>query len=271
MVPHRMRAVEPTSRCAVVSSIARRELLSRQAKAGAGEQADVSTQFGESIQEVQTEFGQKGDANGNLVVQTSAHCQIVERRAQERHTLILRIGVLEQAGKVSLRLMKNISSKGMQLRFFPAAMSDVSASIRVADEPRLDGQLGWLNNDMAGITFEITPCRNLAASAAKAAPDAPPGDAADRRGGLREIAVGRPRVPGDRSRHFQTRSAAAHAGAAGAGGSRHSFAPWLRPIYAFVRWSDGDESGVAFDAPIPTQTIAHWMDALERLRALPES
>jgi hypothetical protein len=36
---------------------------------------------------------------------------------------------------------------------------------------------------------------------------------------------------------------------------------------AFVRRSDGEESGLSFETPIPMQIIAHWIEGQLRLSA----
>ena len=41
----------------------------------------------------------------------------------------------------------------------------------------------------------------------------------------------------------------------------------LPSLNAFVRWSDGGEFGLVFEAPIPMQIIAHWIDGRVRLSA----
>ena len=108
------------------------------------------------------------------MVRTSAkqhdNSPISERRAGERHTLILRVGVLQQAGKVSLCLVKNISSKGVQLRLYSQAKADAPASIRVADELPVHGRLIWLRGDMAVMPSKKSSTINLSPRAGKTAP-----------------------------------------------------------------------------------------------------
>src|SRR6476469_2139178 len=79
--------------------------------------------------------------------------RLEERRKETRYTLILRVGVLEQAGKSSLCLVKNISSTGIQLKIYSQPIIDASGSIRVADEPAVRGRILWVKGDTAGMSF----------------------------------------------------------------------------------------------------------------------
>jgi hypothetical protein len=39
----------------------------------------------------------------------------------------------------------------------------------------------------------------------------------------------------------------------------------LPSLDAFVRWTSGDEAGLVFEAPIPMQVIAPWIEGRVRL------
>lgn len=39
----------------------------------------------------------------------------------------------------------------------------------------------------------------------------------------------------------------------------------MPPIRAYVRWSDGEESGLVFETAIPMQILASWIDGRIRL------
>ena len=43
--------------------------------------------------------------------------------------------------------------------------------------------------------------------------------------------------------------------------------PDMPSISAYVRWSDGGESGLVFVTPIPMQVIGHWIDGRIRVSA----
>ena len=193
---------------------------------------------------------------------------LVDRRKEARFTLILRVGVLEQAGKSSFCLVKNISATGLQLKVYTRPEAGAPASIRIADEPPVHGRLIWVRNDTAGISFheELDPAtllrvrQKLRPNRRRAMPRvAVRASATVRCGGLTQRAsvsdissVGArletrsPLTPGDKAMiTFED----------------------LPTIRAFVRWSDSEESGLAFETPIPMQIIASWIDDRIRLSA----
>ena len=57
-----------------------------------------------------------------------------DRRSEPRHTLILRVGVLDQGGRSTLCIIKNISTMGLQFKFYSPPIANAVASIRIADE-----------------------------------------------------------------------------------------------------------------------------------------
>ena len=80
--------------------------------------------------------------------------RFAERRKEARFKLILRVGVLEQSGRSSLCLIKNISSSGVQLKCYARPVVGAAASLRAADEAPLQGQLLWMEGDTAGMSFD---------------------------------------------------------------------------------------------------------------------
>jgi hypothetical protein len=184
-----------------------------------------------------------------------------ERRREARHTLILRVGVLEQNGKSSLCLVKNISSSGVQLKCYATPDVGAEASIRVADEAPLKGQLLWMDGDVAGMSFDaeldaaglLRVQQKLRPNRRRTTPRVNVQAAACLRTGGRicravvcdissmgaRIKTTSPLRPGDRA--IVTLNE-------------------LPSLEAFVRWSEGDEAGLVFETPIPMQIIAQWID-----------
>lgn len=77
-----------------------------------------------------------------------------ERRQQERHLTILRVGTLLRDGVGELCLIRNISAGGAMVH----AYSDLQVGDRVAIElktnQRIDGEVAWLRGSNAGIAFD---------------------------------------------------------------------------------------------------------------------
>jgi len=184
-----------------------------------------------------------------------------ERRKEFRYTLILRVGVLEQAGKASLCLVKNISSSGLQLKCYARPTAEAEASIRVADEAPLFGRILWLSDDVAGMTFDneldtatlLRVQQKLRPNRRRSTPRVNiEANACVRSGGriqaavIHDISCMGARITTTSPLNVGDRAIVT-----------------LRDLPAlpsYVRWSEGEEAGLVFEAPIPMQIIAHWVD-----------
>lgn len=192
--------------------------------------------------------------------------RLMERRREARHTLILRVGVLEQYGKSSLCLVKNISSSGVQLKCYSRPVVEGYASIRVADETPVPGQIVWLDGDVAGMSFNtelnaealLRVRQKMKPQKRRSTPRIDVEASACLRTGGRicralvcdissmgaRVRTPSPLVAGDRAIVTLTD---------------------LPSIDAYVRWSSGEEAGLVFETPIPMQVIAHWIEGRVRL------
>ena len=191
-----------------------------------------------------------------------------DRRKEVRHTLILRVGVLEQRGRSSLCLVKNISPTGVQLKIYTKPVADERVSIRVADEGPVQGRLIWIKDDSAGISFdgELDPATLLRVQQ-KLRPH--------RRRTMPRIAVEASATL--RTGGHTRRASVCDISSVGARvRTRSSLAPGdkamvtlddLPAISAYVRWTDGQQAGLSFETPIPMQIIACWVDGRIRLSA----
>jgi PilZ domain len=194
--------------------------------------------------------------------------RLEERRREARFTLILRVGILEQQGKSSLCLVKNISSSGIQLRFYSRPIADAEASIRVADEPSVRGRIVWIEGDIAGMRFDgeldtatlLRVQQKLRPNRRRSTPRISVDASATLRTGGRTCRATVCDISSLGAR-IRTRSVLTK-------GDRAviAFAD-LPSLNAFVRWSDGGESGLVFETPIPMQIIAHWIEGRVGLSA----
>jgi hypothetical protein len=191
-----------------------------------------------------------------------------ERRKERRQTLVFRIGVLEQQAKSSLCVVRNISSTGVQFRFYTPPIVDAPASLRVADELPVAGRILWIKGDNGGMNFD---------------------EALDTTALLRvqqKLGPGRrrstPRVAIEASATLRTggRTYRASVHDISSLGARVRTSSALNPgdraivtfpdlpwFNAYVRWSDGEESGLTFETPIPMAIIAKWIDGRLKLSA----
>jgi hypothetical protein len=182
--------------------------------------------------------------------------------------LILRVGVLEQGGRSSLCLVKNISSMGAQVKFYVQPIVGAEVSIRIADEPAVRGQLAWIRQDMAGISFReeldtatlLRVQQKLRANRRRAIPRVNVDAIATLRSGGRTCRATLCDISSVGAR-VRTRTALV------AGDSATVTFADLPAIKAFVRWTAGEESGLAFETPMPIHVIARWIDGRVRLSA----
>ncbi len=194
--------------------------------------------------------------------------RLKERRNGARYTLILRAGLIEQAGKSSLCLVKNISASGLQIKFFMTPVAGAPVSIRVADEPAVRGFIVWVKGDIAGMSFlKELDAATLLRVQQKLKPN--------RRRSIPRInveATATLRTGGRTCRamicdisslgtRIRTRSPLT------AGDRAILDLADLPPLNAFVRWSDGEESGLVFETALPMPIIAGWVEGRLRLSA----
>jgi len=192
--------------------------------------------------------------------------RLAERRKDARYTLILRVGLLEQGGKSSLCLVKNISSTGVKVKIYTQPVRNSDVCLRVADEAPVHGHLVWVEGDVAGINFhEELDAATLLRVQQKLRPN--------RRRAMPRVAVeavATLRTGGQTFRaticdisslgaRVRTRSGLV------AGDRVMAALQDLPPIKAYVRWSDGEDSGLVFETAIPMQIIAGWIDGRVRL------
>ena len=112
-----------------------------------------------------------------------------DRRSQGRQKMILRVGLLEQAGKPSFCLVSNISSTGLQVKLYSSAARVGDVRVRVADENPIPNRLDQKRQCGNQLRGKRRPCDSPAVAAeTRAGPT--PLDAA-RKGDLLRCNAGR--------------------------------------------------------------------------------
>lgn len=192
----------------------------------------------------------------------------VERRSSVREALVLRIGVISSAERMSFCLVKNISTTGILVKLFGQVALDDRVFVRVGDEEAIAGRVAWVKDRSAGIEFtEELPPAALLRAAQKLLPtrrrSSPRINTAARvivrTGGhccqatLCDVSATGARV--QLSRPIQISSTAMIT------------LPDFPPMRAFVRWQDDRELGLAFETVIPIEVIANWVN--DRVTVLP--
>lgn len=190
----------------------------------------------------------------------AVNAEIGERRTQERHAMILRVGVLEQADRTSFCLVKCISKEGIQIRLYTSGFNAGPAAIHVADEDAIFGEIVWIKGKIAGMSFEgsIDPNtllrfqQKLTAIRRRSLPRIKVGARAALLTGGRNLPAFLCDISssGAKVRTFRAlrdeRAAVLNL-------------PDLPSLKAYVRWTDGFDSGLTFQTPIPMQVLADWI------------
>ena len=182
--------------------------------------------------------------------------------------MILRVGLLEQHGKASFCLIRNVSSAGIKVKLYTPSATNGDVVVRVADEEPIAGQIVWIKNADAGISFEkgtdpaillrlqqkLSPVRRRSMPRIKAS-----SCAALRVSGrtipamLRDISSMGARVTTSRSLEV--------------GALAFIKFPDLPELKGFVRWNENLDSGLVFETPIPIRVISQWIDGRLRVTA----
>lgn len=183
-----------------------------------------------------------------------------ERRKEYRSTLILRVGLLHQAGRSSFCLVKNISPSGAQFKFYTKPNLHIDASLQVADEPPVSGRILWVKHNIGGLSFSeqldastlLRVEQKLKGRWRRNTPRANVESSAVFRTGGRvcRVAVSDISSVGARIRTQLALSPADRATIELIN---------LPPIQAYVCWADGEEAGLTFAVPIPIQLLAAWV------------
>ncbi len=100
-----------------------------------------------NIQPVETTLYSLSDAPP--VADTNA-----DRRDGERHMTLYRVGSILVEGRRELCLIKNISAGGMMIRLYCSIAEGAAVTIELKSGQPISGQIGWIRDHHAGITFD---------------------------------------------------------------------------------------------------------------------
>ena len=77
-----------------------------------------------------------------------------ERRRQERHIRILRVGVLFVDGRRELCLIRNISAGGLMAHVYSPVQPDQRVTVELKSNQQIGGRIVWVRDGNAGIAFD---------------------------------------------------------------------------------------------------------------------
>jgi hypothetical protein len=198
-------------------------------------------------------------------LQEAAQLLTCEFAPRDPRTLVLRAGLLEQSGKTSFCLVKDMSQSGLRAKLYSGGFQLGPVIVRIADAEALGAQIVWIADGHAGITFDHAldgdaVCRlgsKPRPNARRSVPRVTTAARAIVRSGGRSIAAELCDISSFGAKVRTRRSLKPDRAAV-------VDIPDLPSIRAYVRWSDGQDSGLEFATPIPMQVIGHWID--QRLR-----
>jgi hypothetical protein len=183
-----------------------------------------------------------------------------ERRRDQRHLTILRVGTLFIDGRRELCLIRNISAGGLMAHVYSRVQLDERVSVELKTNQRVEGSIAWIEGSNVGIGFdEPIDVEEMLAS----------------QNGLEN--GWRPRLP----RVEVDRLATLRVGSAVYGVSTRDISQGgvkietdqpievgedvvltlhrFRPVQGAVRWSQGGLCGIAFNQVIPFRELMTWL------------
>jgi len=95
-----------------------------------------------------------GIAAQTLQDQERERQRIEDRRREQRHKTIMRVGLLHGAGYKELCLVRNISAGGMMARVYRAMAVGETLSVELREGQLLSGTVAWSRDWYVGISFD---------------------------------------------------------------------------------------------------------------------
>jgi hypothetical protein len=188
-----------------------------------------------------------------------------DRRSDERHLTLFRVGSVTVGGRRELCLIKNISAGGMLIRAYCRLEPGTRLAVELKHGEQVQGKVTWFQDDCAGITFEkpVDVVELLASSMQGPRPRMPRVEvrciASVRLGsqvyGLlaRDISQGGVKVESDRT--LRT------------GSDVVVTLPGLAPRQGVVRWFHSGCYGITFNRLLALSELVAWLqDQREMLR-----
>jgi hypothetical protein len=183
-----------------------------------------------------------------------------ERRNQERHLRILRVGVIFIDGRRELCLIRNISSGGLMAHVYSSVVAGQEVAVELKTNQRVHGRIAWVKDSNAGVAFdEPVDIAELLANPPvldNGWRPRPPRVEVQRLGTLRA---------GAQTRRIRSRDVS-QSGAKleidqplQVGADIVLTLENFRPIAGVIRWQEGGVCGVEFNQLIPFGELIDWL------------
>lgn len=187
-----------------------------------------------------------------------------ERRSEERHTSLLRVGKLVTASDQRLCMIRNISSAGAMLKLYQEIEVGASVEVEVTPDCPVAATVIWVQDDLAGVAFAE---RIDVVAALKGG---------SRMGPYRRIArTPRLRIRRPATMHTDEIEGEVMLCDLSLNGAKFEtaadlatdmevalFVDGLPPLTGRVRWCHDLHAGMEFDIPVQMDVLAEWMSGI---------
>ncbi len=183
-----------------------------------------------------------------------------DRREDERHLTLFRVGSITIDGRRELCLIKNISAGGMMIRAYCPIIEGTALSVELKSGHPVSGRASWVSHDNVGVAFDrpIDVIEILSASADGPRPRMPRIEvdciASVRDGAnvfrlpVSDISQGGLKLRGDPVLEH--------------GCDLSVSLPGLEPQPAALRWRHDGHVGISFNRLIPLAHLVNWLQGV---------
>jgi hypothetical protein len=180
-----------------------------------------------------------------------------ERRADERHLTLFRVGSVLVEGRRELCLVKNISAGGALIRAYCRLQPDLELRIELKEQQPIAGRVNGVNGTDAGITFDerVDVVDLLKSNGDGPRPRMPRVEvrcmvfvregATTNRATLLNISQGGMSIDSENSLTV--------------GAEVTATLPGMTPQAAVIRWCEGSRYGISFNAVLSLAGLTEWL------------
>jgi PilZ domain len=187
-----------------------------------------------------------------------------ERRNDERHMTLLRVGSLIIGDRRELCLIRNISAGGMLVRVYSAVTPGTRVAIELKQGEAVEGTILWSKDELVGVSFDA-PIDILSLISA-------PADA--RRPRMPRLEVHCTAWVRDGAVVHKTRTLNISQGGLRVetanglptGAQVTVTLPGLSPEQGVVRWNDGESCGITFNRVLALPQLVAWLGEQQERR-----
>lgn len=180
-----------------------------------------------------------------------------ERRSEDRHLTLFRVGSILIDGRRELCLVKNISAGGALVRAYCRLRADLELQIELKEKQPIPGRVNWVKGTDAGITFDerVDVVDLLRSSAEGPRPRMP-------RVEVRCVVFVREGATTNRAKLINVSQGGLSVDSENqltVGSDVTVTLPGLAPQAAVVRWSEGSRYGISFNTVLPLAGLTEWL------------